>query len=270
MRGPFPGMDPYLEASHIWPDVHNRLMYVICDLLQPELAPRYSAVITPYVSLETIEVGPARLFVPDVAVFDSRPRAPLPEEGSAVAIAEAPVTLIGIAGVPTRLARIEIRAVGDGQLVTTIELLSPANKRPGADGADAYARKRAAFFDSDTHLLEIDLLRGGVRPEHASRTPTPAADYMVFLSRANRRPFVSAWPIGLDTRLPTVPVPLTPPDRDVALPLQLAIERVYVSARYDLRLDYREDPPPPPLGDERHAWLDAHLRAAGLRPTSAA
>ena len=25
MPSPFPGMDPYLEAPHIWPDLHNAL-----------------------------------------------------------------------------------------------------------------------------------------------------------------------------------------------------------------------------------------------------
>lgn len=25
MQIPFPGMDPYLEAPHLWPDVHNSL-----------------------------------------------------------------------------------------------------------------------------------------------------------------------------------------------------------------------------------------------------
>ncbi len=130
MVQPFPGMDPYLEAGHIWPDVHNSLIFVLRDLLQPRLAPRYSAVITPYVTAETIEVGPARLFVPDMAVFDSRTPQLAPEaEDGGVAIAAAPVTLIGAMSVPTRLSRIEIRAVGDGPLVTAIELLSPSNKR---------------------------------------------------------------------------------------------------------------------------------------------
>ncbi len=88
---------------------------------------------------------------------------------------------------------------------------------------------------------------------------------MVFLSRAERRPLVSAWPIALRDRLPRVPVPLTPPDADVPLPLQDALDRVYASARYDLRLDYTADPPGPPLSDDERAYVDATLRAAGVR-----
>ena len=31
MQPPFPGMDPYLEDPHIWPDVHHRLITSVCD-----------------------------------------------------------------------------------------------------------------------------------------------------------------------------------------------------------------------------------------------
>src|SRR3712207_6918114 len=54
------------------------------------------------------------------------------------------------------------------------ELLSPVNKRPGAEGADAYDRKRREILRSEAHLLEVDLLRGGRRP--ALMTSLPDAD----------------------------------------------------------------------------------------------
>ncbi len=38
-----------------------------------------------------------------------------------------------------------------------------------------------------------------------------------------------------------------------------------LSPRYDLRIDYRQAPPPPALPAEDAALLDAHLRARGLR-----
>jgi hypothetical protein len=30
MRSPFPGMDPFLEAPDIWPDVHTRADQSVC------------------------------------------------------------------------------------------------------------------------------------------------------------------------------------------------------------------------------------------------
>jgi hypothetical protein len=253
-------MDPYLEAPHLWPDVHARLSFSICDQIQPLLSPRYTAALTPYVALESIAIAPARLAVPDVGVLD-RERPAL--AGAATVIAAAPLTGTIALDVPTRYHRIEIRAVGDEALVTAIELLSPVNKRPGAEAADAYERKRREIFQSAAHLLELDLLRGGRRPAFLS--PLPDAPCFAFLSRAERRPVVEIWPLPLREPIPLLPIPLRPPDPDIPLDLTAALARVYTSARYDLRIDYRQPPPPPELPPEDTAWLDAHLRARGLR-----
>jgi len=63
-----------------------------------------------------------------------------------------------------------------------------------------------------------------------------------------------------------VPVPLRRPDPDTPLPLTQLLHQVYRNARYDLRIDYRQPPPPPDLAPDEAAWLDSHLRARGLRP----
>jgi hypothetical protein len=167
--------------------------------------------------------------------------------------------------VPTRYAHIEIRALGDDTLVTALELLSPANKRPGLDGADTYEKKRQEMFRSGAHFLEIDLLRGGQRPRLAQPAPLPDAPYFVFLSRTERWPEIAIWPCALRSPLPTVPVPLRAPDPDVPLNLTEMVQQVYHNARYDLQVDYRADPPSPALSPDDAAWLAAHLQAAGLR-----
>jgi hypothetical protein len=182
----------------------------------------------------------------------------------AVAIAPAPLTSTAVMEIPTRYARVEIRTVDDETLVTAIELLSPANKRPGAEGADAYEKKRQELFRSEAHLLEIDLLRGGLRPRLAR--PLPDHPYFIFLSRAPRRPQIEIWPLSSREPIPVVPVPLRFPDPDVPLDLGQALRRIYSSAHYERRIDYRKAPPPPDLSDEDAAWLDAHLHARGLRP----
>jgi hypothetical protein len=165
--------------------------------------------------------------------------------------------------VATRYHRIEIRSVGEEQLVTVIELLSPVNKRPGADAADAYERKRRDVLHSTVHLLAIDLLRGGRRP--ALVTPLPDVPYFIILSRVERRPQVEIWPVSLREAIPVIAVPLREGDADVPLDLTQALQRIYTSARYDLRIDYTKAPPPPALSPEDAAWLDEHLQAAGVR-----
>ena len=261
MEPPFPGMDPYLEHSSLWPDVHHRIISAACDYLQARIAPGYIAQIAPYVALEQIEIAaPRRALVPDIGVYEREPAA------TAAAAVDAPsLTGVALAEIPTRYARIEIRSVVDETLITAIELLSPVNKRPAPDGADAYEKKRQELFMSGVHLLEIDLLRGGRRPHLARPDPLPSAPYFVFLSRAEHWPAIDIWTCALQQPLPTVPVPLRRPDPDAPLPLTLIVHQVYRNARYDLRIDYRQPPPPPDLAPDDAAWLDAHLRAKGLR-----
>lgn len=257
----FPGMDPYLEQAGLWPDLHTRLITGICDAIQTQLNPNYVAVITPYITLESIEIAPTRqAFIPDIGVL----RDPEPDFGGvAVAIAPAPLTLPVKINIPTRYARIEIRSVLQQILITSIEILSPANKRPGQDGADAYEKKRQELFASGVHLLEIDLLRGGVRPRLAR--PLPDAAYFVFLSRSYNRPMIDVWPIALSAVLPVVPVPLRYPDPDVALELGRVLHQVYRNARYERMVDYHDDPPAPALTAAEAAWLDGCLRERGFR-----
>ena len=258
----FPGMDPYLEEPALWPDVHHELSSSIRNQIQPLLSPRYIAAIEPYVAMETIEIVPARSVVPDIAVIERERTGNT--GGVATAIAPAPLTGTVALEIPTRYHRIEIRRVGEGTLVTAIEILSPVNKRPGADAADAYDRKRRQIFNSDAHLLEIDLLRGGRRP--ALLQPLPDDPYFIFLSRVEERPLIRIWPLPLRKPIPIVPIPLQWPDPDIPLDLNDALARAYRSARYDLRIDYRQTPPPPELPAEDAAWLDSHLRARALRP----
>jgi len=41
MPSPFPGMDPYLEISELWPEVHSRLIVAIADAIAPLIRPKY-------------------------------------------------------------------------------------------------------------------------------------------------------------------------------------------------------------------------------------
>jgi hypothetical protein len=254
-------MNPYLEQPGMWPDVHNRLIVAICDQIQAHIAPNYRAVITPYVVFESIEIAPVRAAIPDVGVLERD----VSQTGATTGVVSeaAPLTLPAVMEVPTEYTRIEIRTVRDHVLVTAIELLSPANKRPGADGADAYEKKRQEIFRSTAHLLEIDLLRNGKRPPVAR--PLPEAPYFLFLSRVQRRPYIEIWPLLLREPIKPVPIPLRHPDPAVPLDLGAAIHETYQRARYDLDIDYRADPPPPALSPDDAAWLDEHLKAAGMR-----
>jgi hypothetical protein len=123
------------------------------------------------------------------------------------------------------------------RVVTVIELLSPTNKQ--GKGRQEYLRKRTEILESRSHLVEIDLLRGGVRLP--TTEPLPPGDCIAFVCRQERLPDadVYAWP--LRRRLPPVPIPLGEGDADVLLDLQQAFTAVYDRAGYDLLLDYEAD-----------------------------
>ncbi len=263
MPSPFPGMDPYLEHPRFWQDFHDSLAQEIRNQLVPQLRPRYVARLVPQLVMDQPDEEEVRILFPDVSVTRRSQAEPLPKlAGPAVAVGPAPVTAVNVMRVPFRQVSVEIRDVASGLLVTAIELLSPANKRPGSQGREAYLRKRETLLASTAHLLEIDLLRRGKRLP--LEPPPPPAHYYVVLSRADRRPEAEVWPIRLQEPLPVVPVPLLSPDPDVSLDLGAALRTVYDSAGYDLDVDYTADPFPPLEGEDA-VWAAQLLREKGLR-----
>ena len=257
MPSPFPGMDPYLEVPRRWLDFHNSLAAEIRSRLNEQLDPRYAAWLTTYVAYEAIEVAWQRTIQPEVYV--SKASTPRAERTTVVGtLAPAPVRSAVPTEAAVQLYRVEIRMTGDEELVTVIEILSPANKRAGHDDCREYQRNRLALLRSSVHLVEIDLLRGGERPPLT--VPMPAAPYYAVVSRAEIRPTVDVWPIQLAEPLPLLPVPLMEPDPDTPLDLAAAFASVYERGPYARVIDYHEPPPPPPLSPEERAWVAALLQ----------
>jgi hypothetical protein len=67
MHSPFPGMDPYLEAPGIWPDVHTSLMSIFREQLAPLLAPKYLAELETQVVIDRLDDDPQVLLL-DVSI----------------------------------------------------------------------------------------------------------------------------------------------------------------------------------------------------------
>jgi hypothetical protein len=145
--------------------------------------------------------------------------------------------------------------------VTVIEFLTPTNKR-GAGRAE-YLSRRDGFLRKSIRLVEIDLDRLGERVLVARSSPR--APYFVFVSRGGERSITEVWPIALSQPLPIIPIPLLPGDADAILDLQLVMNAAYDDRAFRRVLDYRGSPEIP-LTPEQSAWVDQHLRAAGLRP----
>ena len=253
-------MDPYLEGSP-WTGVHAELSVEIARQLSQRLSARYVArtnerfVVTMPESEEGVAVSTAAIY-PDAFVAERKSVATAAGAHSA-AVAEAPRLRMATTMPETlRLLSIEIRDVEQRRLVTSIEVLSPANKI--GEGRVEYLAKRRRVLLSPSHLMEIDLLRRGERVPMQQRLPD--YPYFVFLSRAENRPFTDIWPIGLRESLPIVPVPLLPDDADVSLDLQTALTSVYDTFRYALTINY-SNPLSDPFPDADRQWIEQRLGA---------
>ncbi|MCS7187612.1 MAG: DUF4058 family protein [Armatimonadetes bacterium] len=260
MPSPFPGMDPYLETPEIWVDFHNNLASEIQANLNRTMPKRYIARLSPRIVCEIVETGELKAFRPDVAVYHQTEEQGMVQ--TATTVLTAPVESRVAIEEFVKLHSVEILEVGTMRLVTAIEILSPANKRLGNKAREEYLDKRREILRSSVHLIEIDLIRAGERMP--LETPVPKAAYYIVLSRYQRRPIVEVWPIQIWEKLPTIPVPLLPPDPDVPLDLNAVVASVYERGAYDRIIDYRQ-PPPPPLTDEEAKWIDDWLREKKLR-----
>ncbi|MBF8284739.1 MAG: hypothetical protein HW378_3654 [Anaerolineales bacterium] len=263
---PFPGMDPYLEGD-LWQEFHDRLANQISEQLLPQLQPKYVALLNKRYVINPSLFGiaalpPERTIYPDVHVA----RPPQLKETTEVVYGVTPPTLEVVNPLPEEmpLLNIEIRDVAERRLVTVIEILSPVNKR--GSGLRDDVEKRTALLQTQTHLLEIDLLRQGARIPFIGELPP--APYYIFLSRFPHRPRTSVWTIRLHDRLPVVPVPLLPPDPDVPLDLQAAVNACFDLVGYERLLDYAQPPPPPELSAEDLVWVRSRIETVQATPAN--
>jgi hypothetical protein len=251
MKSPFPGMDPYLEHPALWPDVHNRLITALADFLSPLVAPRY------YVGVESRAYvvkpeGDHFLGRPDIAVAATvytqpTPASPMAEEAGVLEV-ELPV------GDEISHYYLEIREAQTHELITAIELLSPANK-VDRRGRFEYLAKRDETLASLTNLIEIDLLRAG---EPMPLNKPVSSDYRILVSRGWTRRKAQLYAFGLRAPIPDFPVPLQQGEKEPLVTLNQVLHALYGRARFDLRIDYTQ-PPTPPLPEAYMDWVSELL-----------
>jgi hypothetical protein len=161
------------------------------------------------------------------------------------------------------LVEIYVGRGNDRRLVTAIELLSPAKKKSGEKGRDLYLRKQAEILDSKSHLVEIDLLRGGEHttavPEARLRRFVPTFTYHVCSHRFDNFEDFLIHPIQLAEPLPTINIPLLPGDGEVPVNLQQVFTRTYDAGPYHREIDYRASVPLPKVTDTELNWIRKKL-----------
>lgn len=252
----FPGMNPYLEHPQLWREVHRRLIVALADAIETNLSLNYRVAVEKRTYLndtkESVEIG-----IPDVAITTQKLN--LNDSNNLVATLPNQTEVIDVI-IPTpeiiKESYLEIREIGTGYVVTVIEILSPTNKKAGI-GKESYLNKRNHILSSPTHLVEIDLLRGGKKmPIISDVIPT---DYRILICRGNHRPHAQLYGFNLPQVIPSFPIPLKQGDKEPLVDLQSLLLGIYKRARFDLAIDYTKEPVPP-LKKEDKIWLDNLLK----------
>ena len=235
-------MDPWLEKH--WGDIHTSLITYIRDELQTQLPDNLIAQAEESVFVDTTPEAP-RWIKPDVSVIDSGEESRSETSSANNQVADKPIVI----RFPEETMRwVEIRDLDSGnEVVTVIEVLSPRNKVSQAGRAE-YKRKQREYFEAAINLVEIDLLRSGERiflacPPNGIQS-NEAAPYYVSVARG-----VSPWerelyPLPLRKPLSNIAIPLRETDEDVVLPLQNLLDRCYEMGRYEVKINYNEQPVP--------------------------
>ena len=264
MGSPFPGMDPYLENPATWPNLHSRLIVAIANKLGPQIRPKYRVVVEEAVYKRNNSDQAVLIGVPDVlvrrsSVSNSEPRGAQLEGNVAIANPEPVVVAVPMPDT-VRHRYLEIRSLQTNDAIAVIEILSPVNKR--GTGRQKYESKRLEILESQTHLIEIDLLHEG--------QPMPVLNYeqhshyRVLVSESDKRPLAQLYPFNLQQSIPAFWIPLKPEDGALVFELKPPLEEIYELSGYDLDVDYAQDPVPKWPASES-TWIAQHLKSQNLR-----
>jgi len=243
MNPKYPGMNPYLEQPKYWQSFHNEFIFCLHEELGRVLPAGYRSSVE-----QRLAILPDVNYIRADIGISARPvvREAL-EGGTAVAERGAPTGMVGALSDEMLEWFIEISmSGGDRKVVAIIEVLSPSNKVAGSVSWKDYLQRQIEILRSDTHLMEIDLLRFGAHSVAAPLVKLPLRDqwdYIVSLYRAPDRTQFAYWLNKLSEPLLEVRVPLLPGDPDVILDLQAAFDHAFRSGRYADEFDYSQSPP---------------------------
>src|SRR5437870_2612344 len=121
MPSPFPGMDPYIEASGLWGDFHGGMLAAIRAELNQRLPKGYAATMDLYVWTPKSKTAKRRRMAkPDVYVREEK-RQPL--QSTATTTIVAPNTIVLPAVERRKRRHVKIVDVRTRQVITVVELL---------------------------------------------------------------------------------------------------------------------------------------------------
>ena len=259
MRSPFPGMDPYLEDPIFWSEFHSRLIMTISTSLLPQLLPHYYIGIETRTYVDGTDEG-LLIGIPDAVILASKSfTKPTPSRAATATATRVKPQQVQIPlprPIEIRERYLEVREAETNAVITVIEVLSPSNKRKGKGRSD-YEAKRSKILHTDSHLIEIDLLRS---EEPITMSGGNPLDYHVLVSRSTERPTADLYAFILQEPIPTFPLPLREIDESIEVDLQAIVNKAYIEGAYSIRLNYQNPIPPPALPETDRLWVQELLQ----------
>ncbi len=255
MPSPFPGFDPFMESAAFWSDFHARFINSWCEAIADSLPSDCEAGIGDRVHLIEHDPDSRKLVFPDVSSTQGDERKQVSNQQAVATLEPVTIPLTILEG--PKETYIEIIHRADRTLVTTLELLSPANKNQ--PGRIEYLAKRNSLLYQPVHLVELDLLRGGKRLP--MNRPLPPGDSYYLISRVEQRPDCQVYAWMLAHPLPTLPVPLRFPAADLLIDLREVFNTTYARGRFQRRIDYHGSVPPQ-LCENEQPWAASLIQTA--------
>ena len=262
MSSPFPGVNPYIEESSLWEGFHNEFITYLAYCINKGLPDTFVAR-----TEQRVYVLPHdRRIKPDVLIVPKPIKGK--NTGGSTALLER-ATPSGMLSVPEEVREnyITIRKIGkQGEVVTIIELLSPTNKN-SEEGRREYLKKQREVLHSDTHFVEIDLLKQGTHtvamPLDILKENSIQWDYLIS-SRRTDYDRIEFWANLIAEVLPIIRIPLTEDYNDLAFDLQEVYTMTFNNGYYQREFDYNNEISTS-WSRSQKAWMDKLLREKGLR-----
>lgn len=241
MPSPFPGIDPFFESEMGTTDFRHGLIVRLSGALNEVLPEHYVARLGQrHFSVDPDFVLPKRL----LHRFNSAERVHSSHSGVTARMPNMKSLD------PYREIFIEITAVATWQVVTVVELLSPANKN---GGRGQYIERRQQLLKEPVNIVEIDLTRGGVRP--LFEFDFAPNSYCFLLSPVSDRPYTSVIEWMVKDPVPELSVPVTGEDVPIQLRLSEIIETQRRLGRYEHLIHYDQPAPPPSFAGDDAEWV---------------
>lgn len=228
----------------VWHDVNTKLIAAISEEITVQLPDDLVARAEESVTLESGGEGEASVTKPDVIVkkTDSWKAGIAPSWSPEVdeSLGARIATPIVVNLVEETERWIEI-SDAKGNLITVIEILSPANKTPF--GRDRFERKLKKFWERAVNTVEVDLIRGGISADKVRPGLNWPTESQIIVTRGAEVNFQEVYPCPLREPLPVFLIPLRSSEPDLPFDLQPLINRCHEKGRYWL-LNYDESPNP--------------------------